>query len=105
LWLLPAVFGAAISVMALLLAIVATVFGRVVIFATTGRWLRRKVWPRLQSDALMLLFGVGFWIVLSSIPYIWPFVQAGLLVASLGIALTARYRVGWKKTEASQRSA
>jgi Tfp pilus assembly protein PilN len=53
----------------------------------------------------MLLFGVGFWIVLSSIPYIWPFVQAGLLVASLGIALTARYRVGWKKTEASQRSA
>jgi len=105
LWLLPSVFGAAISVMALLLALVATVFGRAVIFAATGRWLQRKFWPRLQSDAVMLLFGVGFWIVLSSIPYIWPFVQAGLLVASLGIALTARYRVGWKKTETSQRSA
>jgi len=104
LWLLPSVFGAAISVMALLLALVATVFGRVVIFAATGRWLQRRFWPRLQSDAVMLLFGVGFWIILSSIPYIWPFVQAGLLVASLGIALTARYRVSWKRTETSQRS-
>src|SRR2546430_16378976 len=98
LWLLPSIFGAAISVMALLLAIVATVFGRVVIIATTGRWLQRKVWPQLQSESVMLLFGVTFWIVLSSIPYVWPFVQAGLLVASLGLALTARYRVGWKKT-------
>jgi hypothetical protein len=103
LWVLPSVFGAAISAMALLLAVVATVFGRVVIFAATGRWLQRRLWPRLQSDAVMLLFGVVFWIVLSSIPYIWPFVQAGLLVACLGIALTARYRVGWKKTETSQR--
>src|SRR2546430_2374713 len=98
LWLLPSIFGAAISVMALLLAIVATVFGRVVIVATTGRWLQRKIWPQLQSESVMLLFGVTFWIVLSSIPYVWPFVQAGLLVASLGLALTARYRVGWKKT-------
>jgi len=98
LWLLPSIFGAAISVMALLLAIVATVFGRVVIIATTGRWLQRKIWPQLQSESVMLLFGVTFWIVLSSIPYVWPFVQAGLLVASLGLALTARYRVGWKKT-------
>jgi hypothetical protein len=98
LWLLPSIFGAAISVMALLLAIVATVFGRVVIIVTTGRWLQRKIWPQLQSESVMLLFGVTFWIVLSSIPYVWPFVQAGLLVASLGLALTARYRVGWKKT-------
>src|SRR2546423_9928368 len=43
LWLLPSIFGAAISVMALLLAIVATVFGRVVIVAATGRWLQRKI--------------------------------------------------------------
>src|SRR6184192_3310954 len=76
---LPSIFGAAISMMALLLAIVATVFGRVVIVATTGRWLQRKIWPQLQSESLMLLFGVTFWIVLSSIPYVWPFVQAGLL--------------------------
>ena len=99
LWLLPSILSAAIAILGLLLAIVATVFGRVVIIVTTGRWLQRKLSPQLKSESVMLLLGVTFWIVWSSIPYIWPFVQAGLLVASLGLALTARYRVGWKMNE------
>ena len=99
LWLLPEIFGAAISIMALLLVVVATVFGRVVIVATTGRWLQRRLFPQIKSESVMLLLGVTFWIVLSSIPYVWPFIQAGLLVASLGLALTARYRVSWKNSE------
>ena len=99
LWLLPSIVSAAIAILALLLAVVATVFGRVVIIVTTGRWLQRKLWPQLKSESVMLLLGVTFWIVWSSIPYIWPLVQAGLLVASLGLALTARYRVGWKMNE------
>ena len=102
LWLLPSIVSAAISLLALLLAVVATVFGRVVIVAATGRWLQRKFLPQLKSGSVMLLLGVTFWIVMSSIPYIWPFVQAGLLVASLGLALTARYRVGWITTERSK---
>jgi hypothetical protein len=96
LWLLPSIFGAAISVMALLLVVVATVFGRVVIFAATGQWLQRRLLPRLQSESATLLIGVVFWILCSSLPYVWPFVQAGLLVVSLGLALTARHRIGWK---------
>jgi len=99
LWLLPSMVSAAIAILALLLAVVATVFGRVVIIVSTGRWLQRKLSPHLKSESVMLLLGVTFWIVWSSIPYIWPFVQAGLLVASLGLALTARYRVGWKMNE------
>lgn len=99
LWLLPSILSTAIAILALLLAVVATVFGRVVIIVTTGRWLQRKLSPQLKSESVMLLLGVTFWIVWSSIPYIWPFVQAGLLVASLGLALTARYRVGWKMNE------
>jgi len=99
LWLLPSIISAAISILALVLVIIATVFGRVVIVVTTGRWLLRKLFPQLKSESVMILLGVTFWIVLSSIPYIWPFVQAGLLVASLGLALTARYRVGWKTHE------
>jgi len=99
LWLLPSIISAAIVLLALLLAIIATVFGRVVIVVATGRWLQRKFVPQVRSESVMLLLGVTFWIVLSSIPYIWPFVQAGLLVASLGLALTARYRVGWITTE------
>jgi hypothetical protein len=41
---------------------------------------------------------VIFWVVLASLPYVWPIVIAGLLVVSLGLALTARYRINWKKT-------
>jgi hypothetical protein len=97
LWLLPSIFGAAISVMALLLVVVATVFGRVAIFAATGGWLQRRLLPRVQSESVIILLGVSFWIFWSSFPYIWPFVQAGLLTVSLGLALTARYKIGWKK--------
>src|SRR5215813_11679069 len=99
LWLLPSIFGAAISIMALLLTVVATVFGRVAIIAATGQWLQRLLLPRLQSESVVLLIGTSFWIVWSSFPYIWPFVQAGLLVVSLGLALTARYRIAWKKKQ------
>src|SRR5436190_8077243 len=72
LWVLPSIVGAAISLLALLLAVVSTVFGRVVIVAATGRWWQRKFLPQLQSESVMLLLGVTFWIVMSSIPYIWP---------------------------------
>ena len=99
LWLLPSIIGAGISLLALLLAIISAVFGRVVIFAATGQWLHRLLVPRLQSESLTLLLGVVFWIACSSLPYVWPFVQAGLFVASLGLALTARYRIAWKKKE------
>ena len=94
---LPPVIGAVISIMALLLVIVATLFGRVVIFATTGRWLQRRFFPRLQSESVTLLLGVTFWATLASVPFVWPIVIAGLLVVSLGLALTARYHIGWKK--------
>lgn len=94
---LPPVIGAVISIMALLLVIVATLFGRVVIFAATGRWMQRRFLPRLQSESVILLLGVTFWATLASVPYVWPLVIAGLLVASLGLALTARYRLSWKK--------
>jgi hypothetical protein len=99
LWVLPSIIGAAIFVLAWLLAVVSAVFGRVVIFAATGQWLQRRLLPRLQSESVILLLGVVFWILCSSLPYLWPFVQAGLLVTSLGLALTARYRIVWKKTQ------
>jgi hypothetical protein len=83
--------------MALLLVLVSSLFGRVVIFAATGNWLRRRFFPRIQLDSVALLLGVVFWVTLESLPYVWPFVIAGLIVVSLGLALTARYRISWKK--------
>jgi hypothetical protein len=96
---LPPIIGAVISIMALLLVVVSTLFGRVVIFVATGRWLQRRFLPRLQSESVTLLIGVIFWGALASLPYVWPIVIAGLLVISLGLALTARYRIGWKKPQ------
>jgi MFS family permease len=50
----PEVIGAVISILALLLVLVATLFGRVVIFAATGRWLQRRFLPRLRSESITL---------------------------------------------------
>lgn len=94
---LPPVIGAVISIMALLLIVVAVLFGRVVIFAMTGRWLQRRILPRLKSESVTLLLGVTFWVIMASLPYVWPIVIAGLFVVSMGLALTARYRISWKK--------
>ena len=97
---LPSVVGAIIALLAFLLVIVATLFGRVVISAATGRWLQRRFFPKLKSESVTLLIGVTFWVIMASLPYVWPIVVAGLLVTSLGLALTARYRLNWKKSEA-----
>lgn len=96
---LPSLLGAIVSVLAALFVIVATLFGRVVISAATGRWLQRRLLPNLKSESVILLLGVAFWVALASLPYVWPIVDAGLLVVSLGLALTARYRLSWKKAE------
>ena len=99
---LPSIIGALILILALLLVLVSSLFGRVVIFAATGNWLRRRFLPQVQSDSVALLMGVVFWMTLESLPDVWPFIIAGLLVVSLGLALTARYRISWKKPRASE---
>ncbi|MEJ7577606.1 MAG: polymer-forming cytoskeletal protein [Pyrinomonadaceae bacterium] len=95
---LPSALGAVVGAMGVLLLVVAYLFGRVVIHASTGRWLQRVLWPGRQkhSETSALLLGAIFWAALLSLPFVWPLLVAGLLVASLGLALTARYRFGWK---------
>lgn len=97
---LPAPISAVLGLLALLLILIAALFGRVIIYAATGRWLQRK-FSKLgkNSEAVALLAGTVFWITLSSLPYIWPFVVAVVLVTSLGLALTARYKVGWRQAK------
>jgi len=95
---LPTVIAALVGLAALILLLVAYLFGRVAIQAATGQWLQRKIFKeKYRSESIALLTGAIFWAALLSLPYVWPFVGAGLLVASLGLALTARYRVGWKR--------
>jgi hypothetical protein len=95
--LLPPVVGAFVGAMSLAFFFVAYLFGRVAINAATGRWLQRLL-PGVcgRSESAALLLGAAFWALVLSLPYVWALAVAGLVVTSLGLALTARYRLGWK---------
>ena len=96
LWIMPEPIRVLVGMLALLLWIVAGLFGRVILYAATGRWLQRKYVPvGRNSEAVALLLGTGFWVLLTSLPYVWPFMAAFILIISFGLALTARYRVNW----------
>jgi hypothetical protein len=99
---LPAPLNVLVGLVAFLLIMVAALFGRVVVYAATGRWLQRRFLPaRNNSETVALLLGTAFWITLASLPYVWPLVVSVLVVTSLGLALTARYGVGWKQSQSA----
>jgi hypothetical protein len=101
LFVLPTPFSTIVGMMALLFILLAGVFGRVVIYAATGRWLQRRyVSFSRNSESMALLLGTLFWATLSSLPYVWPLVVGVILVLSLGLALTAGRRRAWKKAPA-----
>lgn len=97
LWIMPEPIRVLVWLLALLLWLVASLFGRVILYAATGRWLQRK-YVRIgkNSEAVALLLGTGFWVLLTSLPYVWPFVATFILIISFGLALTARYRKNWR---------
>jgi hypothetical protein len=95
---LPPALGAVVGVTALLLLLLSYIFGRVVIHAATGRWLQRVLLPEnRRSESVALLLGAAFWAFALAVPYVWPFLVFGLVVISLGLALTARYRLGRRR--------
>ena len=96
LWFMPEPVRVLVGLLALMLWIVAGLFGRVILYAATGRWLQQKYVPAgKNSEAVALLLGTSFWVLLTSLPYVWPFMATFILIISFGLALTARYRVGW----------
>jgi len=99
---LPTALSALVGLIAFFFLLLVWLFGRVVISAATGRWLQRKFLPiGRNSESVALLLGNSFWIALSSLPYIWPLVVAVMIVTSLGLALTVRYRIGWGQSQPS----
>lgn len=99
LWIMPQPVQVMVGLLALLLLIVSGVFGRVILYAATGRWLQRKYLAiGKNSEAVALLLGTSFWVLLTSLPYVWPFIAGFMVIISFGLALTARYRVGWNNT-------
>ena len=99
LWIMPEPIQVLVGLLALLLLLVAGLFGRVVLYAATGRWLQQKyACVGKNSEAVALLLGTSFWVLLTSLPYVWPFMAAFILIISFGLALTARYRVNWRES-------
>src|SRR5215213_8857280 len=97
LWVMPEPIRVLVGLLALLLWVVASLFGRVILYAATGRWLQRKYVPfGKNSEAVALLLGTSLWVLLTSLPYVWPFMVTFILIISFGLALTARYRVNWR---------
>ncbi|MBV8859719.1 MAG: hypothetical protein JOZ02_22490 [Acidobacteria bacterium] len=93
---LPPALAALVGVTALLLVLLSYLFGRVVINAATGRWLQRVLLPEdRRSESVALLLGAASWAAVLSLPYVWPFVVFALVVLSLGLSLTARYRLAF----------
>ena len=77
LFLLPTPFSALVGMLTILFIVLAGVFGRVVIYAATGRWLQRRYLPvGKNSESMALLLGTVVWGFLSSLPYVWPFIIA-----------------------------
>ena len=90
---MPAPIQVMVGLLALVLWLVASLFGRVILYAATGKWLQRKYVPfGKNSETVALLLGTSFWVLLTSLPYVWPFMAAFMLIISFGLALTARYR-------------
>ena len=95
---LPPILGLLVWFTALLLLLLSYLFGRVVIHAATGRWLQRLLLSEeKRSESVALLLGAGFWAVVLALPYVWPLLVTGLVIVSLGLSLTARYRLNWKR--------
>jgi hypothetical protein len=85
-----------VGFLAVMFSLVAALFGRVILYAATGRWIQRKYAAfGKNSEAVALLIGTSFWVLLTSLPYVWPFMATFILIISFGLALTARYRAGW----------
>ena len=96
LWIMPQPIRVLVGLLAIVLSLIAALFGRVVLYAATGRWIQRKYAViGKNSEAVALLIGTSFWVLLTSLPYVWPFMATFILIISFGLALTARYRVGW----------
>ncbi|MGB8509950.1 MAG: hypothetical protein WCD76_16350 [Pyrinomonadaceae bacterium] len=96
--LLPPVLGLLVGFTALLFLLLSYLFGRTVVHAATGRWLQRRLLSeKKRSETVALLLGAAFWAIVLALPYVWPILVMGLLVLSLGLSLTARYRISWKR--------
>lgn len=95
---LPGYLSTIVGLMVSLILLLAYVFGRVALQVSAGKWLQRLVMPeKRHSESVALLFGVLFFTLLLSLPYVWTLAVFLLWTSSLGLVLTARATNSWQK--------
>jgi hypothetical protein len=95
---LPGYLSTIVGLMISLILLLAYVFGRVAMQVSAGKWLQRLIMPeKRHSESVALLFGVLFFTILLSLPYVWTLAVFLLWTASLGLVLTARATNNWQK--------
>jgi len=93
---LPDYLSVSIGLMAFVLLMLAYVFGRVALQLSVGKFLQRHFQSSgSRSETLAILFGVVFWTLLLSVPYVWTLGVIALFIAGLGLVLTARSTSVW----------
>lgn len=94
---LPNYLSVSIGLMAFALLMLSFVFGRVALQLSIGKMIQKKFLPDgNRSETLTILFGVLFWTILLSIPYLWTFGVIALFVVGLGLVLTAKTPASWR---------
>lgn len=95
---LPSYFNAIFGLMAVVLLLLAYVFGRVTLQVSIGKILQKHfLSEKNRSETLAILIGVLVWTALLSVPYIWTLGILALFSAGIGLVLTARSSNGWAK--------
>jgi hypothetical protein len=96
---LPNYLSVTFSLMTLVLLLLAYLFGRVALQLSIGKMIQRTlISNQANSETLAILFGVLFWTLLLSIPYIWTLAVLSLFVTGIGLVLTARTGLVWAKS-------
>jgi hypothetical protein len=94
---LPDYLSVSLGLMAFVLLMLAYVFGRVALQLSVGKFLQKNLLPNgNRSETLAILFGVVFWTLLLSVPYVWTLAVMSLFISGLGLVLTARRINGWR---------
>jgi hypothetical protein len=97
--LLPDYLSVSIGLMAIVLMMLAYVFGRVALHLSVGKFLQKNLLPDgSRSETLAILLGVVFWTLLMSVPYLWTLAVLSLFVAGLGLVLTAKTTTAWRQS-------
>lgn len=88
---LPTLLSATVGAMVILLFLFGYLFGRVSLQVAVGKMIQKRFLPSSnRSETLAVLFGVLFWTILLSIPYVWMLALFTIFAVGIGLVLTAR---------------